>query len=241
MKKSILAAGAALAMLMAAPAFADSIDFAQFGMPGTPVSDGMSGTTNGGVGFTVYSPGASPGAPAGGFTEYLEDYSHTVNGGAYTWAGEFANGETILFDNFGSGLVTVDFAQGVDSIQDVEAQANDGGDYTATLTAYSGTTELGSVSYDAINTPGDPTVEGTIPNLSFFGSDITSFTIGTTNDGGGFALGGTGGVNNPPPPMSGAPEPSTWALLIAGVGGIGFAFRQARKKHGFSFAKALSA
>ena len=34
--------------------------------------------------------------------------------------------------------------------------------------------------------------------------------------------------------VSAAPEPASWALMILGVGGIGFAFRQARKRHGFS-------
>ncbi len=40
--------------------------------------------------------------------------------------------------------------------------------------------------------------------------------------------------------ISAAPEPSTWALMIAGVAGIGFAFRQAKKNHAFNFARALA-
>ncbi|MHB8286722.1 MAG: FxDxF family PEP-CTERM protein, partial [Caulobacteraceae bacterium] len=39
---------------------------------------------------------------------------------------------------------------------------------------------------------------------------------------------------------SAAPEPGTWALMMAGIGGIGLAFRQAKKKHGFTFARALA-
>lgn len=39
---------------------------------------------------------------------------------------------------------------------------------------------------------------------------------------------------------SAAPEPGTWALMMAGVGGIGLAFRQAKKKHGFTFARAIA-
>ena len=228
MKLTLPLLASSCAALLAAPAFADSINFAQFGPQGTSVSNGATGTTYGGDTFTISDSGA-------GFSEYIEDYSHTVNGGGYTWAGEFANGETILFNNADTGLTTISFATPVSSIQDVEAQANDGGAYTATLTAYSGTTDLGSVSYDAINNPGDPAVEGTIPNLNFYGSGITSFTITTTNNGGGFALGGVGGLNNPPPPISGVPEPSTWLLMLAGIGGIGLALRKAKKVPGFQF------
>ena len=34
----------------------------------------------------------------------------------------------------------------------------------------------------------------------------------------------------PTPPVSGAPEPSTWALMIAGVGLIGSALRFGRRR-----------
>ena len=40
-------------------------------------------------------------------------------------------------------------------------------------------------------------------------------------------------------PVSAAPEPASWALMIAGVGMIGLAFRQARRKHGFRLANAI--
>ncbi|MHB8284791.1 MAG: PEP-CTERM sorting domain-containing protein [Caulobacteraceae bacterium] len=39
---------------------------------------------------------------------------------------------------------------------------------------------------------------------------------------------------------SAAPEPSTWLLMIAGIGGIGLIFRQAKRKHGFTLAAGLS-
>ena len=34
------------------------------------------------------------------------------------------------------------------------------------------------------------------------------------------------------PPVSAAPEPSSWALMILGLGGIGCAFRRVRREHG---------
>ena len=40
--------------------------------------------------------------------------------------------------------------------------------------------------------------------------------------------------------VSAAPEPGVWALMIAGVGMIGLTFRQARRKHGFTFARTLA-
>lgn len=39
---------------------------------------------------------------------------------------------------------------------------------------------------------------------------------------------------------SAAPEPGAWALLMIGVAGIGLAFRQAKKNHGFTFARAIA-
>ena len=43
------------------------------------------------------------------------------------------------------------------------------------------------------------------------------------------------------PAVSATPEPSTWILMMAGVGGIGLMLRRARKTMGFRFADALSA
>ena len=40
---------------------------------------------------------------------------------------------------------------------------------------------------------------------------------------------------------SAAPEPSTWLLMLAGIGGIGLMLRQAKRKMGFRFKDALSA
>jgi hypothetical protein len=209
MKISVLATATAtaLAALMAAPAFADSIDFAQFGPEFTSIANGATGLTNGGVSFTIFSPN-------GGFEELKEGSS---------WDGEFANGETILFDNEGSGEVEIDFATAITSILHLEAQANDFGAYTATLSAFDGATLLGSVSDNAFN---DLTSEGSIPFLNISGAHITSIRIGTTNDGAGFALGGTGGVNNAPP---GVPEPATWAMMLLGFGGLGAMLRTRRR------------
>ena len=41
--------------------------------------------------------------------------------------------------------------------------------------------------------------------------------------------------------VSAAPEPSTWLLMFAGIGGIGLMLRQAKRKMGFRFKDALAA
>jgi hypothetical protein len=35
-------------------------------------------------------------------------------------------------------------------------------------------------------------------------------------------------------PISGVPEPSTWAMMLLGFAGLGFAFRQSRRKVSFA-------
>ena len=44
-----------------------------------------------------------------------------------------------------------------------------------------------------------------------------------------------------PSAVSAAPEPSTWALMIAGLGAIGLAFRQGGRRRGFAFTRVLPA
>ena len=43
------------------------------------------------------------------------------------------------------------------------------------------------------------------------------------------------------PTISAAPEPSTWVLMVAGIGGVGLMLRRAKQTMGFRFKDALSA
>ena len=180
MRLKLLSVASALVAMTAAPAFADSIDFAQFGPEFTTVASGATGLTNGGVTFTIFSPNGS-------FEELKEGSS---------WAGEFAHGETILFDNFGPGVVEIDFATAITSILHLEAQANFFGAYTATLTGFDGATNLGSVS-DSSDNEGGP--EATIPFLNFPRHISPGSSSARLDDGVGLALEGPAALANGPP------------------------------------------
>jgi hypothetical protein len=202
----------ALAALVASPAHADFINFALFGPTGTAVGSPGSGTTSNGVPFTISDSGNA------GFQELCEDKTRACGPAADTWAGEFYLDEVILFNDSASSPVTITFATPITSLTDLQAQAENGGPFTETLDAFNGTTLVASDSAAWDNGGGGPPGEGTIPKLSIdFAGGITSVTISTTNDDSGFALGGIGGVNNT------IPEPSTWALTIIGLAGLGFA------------------
>lgn len=215
MKISLMGAVGALSLLLAAPALADSIDFAQYGAPGTSVASGASGVTRGGVGFTI--------SDAYGFSEYVEDYTHSEN---YSWGGEFNPGEIILFNNGDSGPTTISFSTPISSIVHIEAQANDYGAFTEYMSVYDGSNLLATISADAFNAANTQAAEGTETYLNYISgtADITSIVLSTTDAGAGFALGGTGGVGGA------VPEPATWAMMLMGFGGMGAAMRSARRQ-----------
>jgi len=197
----LFAAGLAIA---AAPAFADTINFGQFGSEGTSVADGASGVTTGGVDFTVTGPG-------NGYTIYDESP-------AGDWNGQFVSGTPLLFDNSTPGAIDINFATPISSITGIALQDNYFGAYTATLTAYnSSDVELGSVTYSSNN---EGVGSGPIPTFDFSSAGISEIVFTSTNDGLGAALGGVGGV----------PEPATWALMLTGIAGLGAAMRFGRRK-----------
>ena len=70
------------------------------------------------------------------------------------------------------------------------------------------------------------------------GSDtigVSGYSDGTYNDVDDLSFVASAGS------VSAAPEPSTWALMIAGIGGIGLMLRRARKTMGFRFKDAFGA
>ena len=79
----------------------------------------------------------------------------------------------------------------------------------------------------------------------FFASSLAAggvdlITGGADATGSGFTIAATGSVLAPTA-VSAAPEPTTWALMFLGIGGIGLMMRQAKRKMGFRFKDALAA
>jgi len=209
-KMLTIAAPLALLSVGIVPAFADSIDFAQFGTAFTSESNSITGTTNDGVSFTMTGPGA-------GFTVLVEPTS---------WGGEFATGTCLLFDNRASGAVTIDFATPISSITDLGLEDNYYGGFSATLTAYDGATLLGTDSYSSVSAFSP----GTLPSFTFTSPSITAIVLTSTNDGRGVGIGGTTTSSFPQvdAPEVDAPEPMTLALFGAGLAGLG-AMRRLKK------------
>lgn len=184
---------------LAGSASADSLSFGDYYFQGDTLGNGFSSFTDEGVVYQAFGPGT-------GFTVLTEGSG---------WLGEFAPHNTLLFDNGAAGAVTINFQSPITRISGLSAQPNLVGAYTATLDAYDGAVLLGSISYSGFNALGP---EGTIPEFDFASAGITSIVVSTTNDGAGFAIGGGPGI----------PEPSAWALMLVGFGGLGLAMRARR-------------
>lgn len=211
MRLLALATMAVAALAFSGQARADFIDFSQFGPTGTVLSSPGTGTTLGGVSFTISNPGNV------GFSAYCEDKARlcaTNN----TWAGEFYKDEVILYSE-PPGPVTILFSTPIFDLSNLQAQANNPGAFTETLTAFNGTTQVAIDTANWYNSVEDPSYgEGTIPQLNVaWAGGITSVQISTTNDDGGFALGGVGGVNNNP---QNVPEPAGMAVIMLGLLGL---------------------
>lgn len=190
---------AALAIVAAAPAFADTIGFGQFGSDNAVVVNGSSGLTAGGVAFTLNSS-------AGDLKAYVQNVS---------WSGNFAPGTLVLLS--GKGTLTLAFAASLSSLEGIALQSNNYGEYMATANYYNGATLLTSLSFNSVAT----FVPGTVSAFSYYAGSalITSVVFSTTNDDQGFGIGGT-------PETATVPEPASWALMIVGFAMVGAAARR---------------
>jgi hypothetical protein len=168
-----LAAGFAAA----SSAQADTINFSQFGPTFTVLSSPLTGTTVGGDTVTLTSPNGS--------------FERRDEGNG--WAGIFPAGEPVLWDHDGSGAVDLSFLHPITSLT-LGAESNIYGAYTETFQAFAGMTLVDTKSASAISGNGP---EGTVPFLTVTGPGITQVVVTTTNDAGGFALGGSLAVPGP--------------------------------------------
>ena len=174
--------------------------------------DGVTGTTTGGVAFTITGPGGG--------------YTGKTQGG--DWQGQFANSAAVLYDNGDFGAVTITFATPIQSITDITAQATLFGGYTSTFDAYNSAHQLIGVGHFTSDN-NDGLNPDTIPGFSFTSStaDISYIVLSTTDDGQGVGLGPTATEDVI---VEGVPEPATWTLLLVGFGGLGAGLRLTRRK-----------
>ena len=180
---------------------ADTIDFSQF--TGT-LGSSITGTTEGGDSVTITGPG----------------FQLLVQG--TNWAGLFYNADSVLFDNFTSGPVTLSFGTPLSSLS-LAAESENYGLYTETAIAYDGETVVDTESTTATSTYSP----GTVTYLAVNGTDITSVVFTTTNDLDGFALDGGYGAPVDSTPTS-TPEPASITILGIGLVGVGVARRRLR-------------
>lgn len=167
-----------------APVAADTINFAQFGPPGTTLPGTLTGVTTDGVSVTLTSPNGS-----------FETFVEAPPG---SWFGTFPDGAPLLFDGFGPGAVTLTFATPITSLT-LAAQANLVGNFVETMQAFSGATLVDTEISGVLFNCADLTCRGTQAILTLAAAAITSVTISTTNDDFGFALYGGAGAAIPIP------------------------------------------
>jgi PEP-CTERM motif len=200
MKRGLLAAISAATMAFTVPAFADSINWGQWGY--VAVVGSLSGVTADGVAFTITSPGT-------GF-EVLQQ--------GVSWFGIFPTDAPVLFDGDTSGDDSITFATPITSLT-LAAEADLYGAFNEYMYAY----DASSTLVDAENVLGltSTYAPGTETFFTVAGPGIVTINVGTSNDSLGFGLGGGS--------VSIVPEPSTWAMMLLGFAGLGFAgYRKAK-------------
>lgn len=179
----------------ASAARADTIDFAQFGAPGSVHASPLTGVTTGGVTVTLTSP-----------NDTFQSFVQAPHPGVGTWEGVFPAGSPLLWSGNGSGAVGLSFLSPLISLT-LAAQANNFGNYTETFQAFFGNTLVDTESASLFNCA-DLSCEGPggLLTLSFAGG-FDRVVVTTTNDAGGFALYGGAGASPVPGPIVGAGLP----------------------------------
>jgi hypothetical protein len=222
MRIVFLAGIAAAGLMMAGSASAGAFTNGSFELPGGEVREGITNgliagwsyDNNGGTAFDVYeSDDQGDGLTAADGTHYVS-FGHS---------GAYGGSISQTFDTTPGQLYSISYAvaeqQGDDASQDLMLTIDNAGDLTSQHNTGLGLT----FSYNG---------------LSFFatGTDATiTFTDNTAPGGGGgsnlalddVTVNGFGGNG-----AGGVPEPATWAMMLAGFGGLGAVMRKARRTKG---------
>lgn len=152
----------------------------------------------------------------------LDFYYQFIRTGAGTSASDAV--EKITGGNFSNYLV--------DAFS-TDADIDGGGIFTASDNAGAAATAGRSLSGGvlAVNfAPSNPVADSETSATYIFRTDATKFVLGTFGVIDGSTISGQGYQ----PASSAVPEPSSWALMVIGFGGLGMAMRggRARKAHG---------
>ena len=183
----------------------------------------------GGITFTA-SPGGSGGYPFGGNS----GKGSVIGQGSYGLGanGSFGGAATYIGVDSGTGFDTLTFAHAVSSFGAYFNYAPGFGD-DPTISTFDGSTLLATfdlATLAPISTPGG------FNEFSFRGITDTSADITSVEFGGSYLLlagSPSGGI------AGGVPEPSTWAMMVIGFAGLGFAgYRQTKGKRDATFSAA---
>ena len=161
---------------------------------------------------------------------HAENFTFDLSGPAYVEI--FGLGASIGDENLSGEIIGLS-ASGASSATDVQVldplqgilDLGSGGSFTVANNAISAASFTGSGSSSSLS-------GGTLTLADASGSyDAGVFIYGYGIDNGRVTYA----------PASAAPEPSTWLLMFAGIGGIGLMLRRTKKTMGFQFKNALAA
>jgi hypothetical protein len=148
-------------------------------------------------------------------------------GAGQNWAGDFLPGQHILgavsSSDTNNGNLILSFGQGIDGIGFV-LEANDYGTFTAEVTLFDGSTDLGSFFEGGNSTFSPGSMESFLGIEDLTGADITSIHIAAFDCNGGPCSNGfaIGELLLQTSPQTSSPEPASLALLGSSIMALGF-------------------
>jgi PEP-CTERM motif len=161
----------------------------------------LSGVTTDGVDFTITSPN--------GVFYVLQQ--------GVSWAGIFNTGDPVLWNGVGPGDDHITFATPITSLT-LALESNQYGTFNEYMFSYDSSSTL--IDHPVVLDLTSTFAPGTAVAFTTTAVGIASIDISTSNDGEGLGIGGGSFV----------PEPSTWAMLMLGFAGLGFAGYRAKAR-----------